>query len=599
MDAARVRERECTTALERARTAGERIAALVSAELAARHALTQADRRRQEAAEGPRKAAAKAEERRRFVAQRRVDDLGPAALRRYEAALRIIAGRRDELQAALAGLPDRDAVVRELTTAREAREDAARVVREVSGADQAVATARAGYDVAARELQRWREARKSDLAAAERQAGLLGRVPCTSESEWRAQSAGVPIRVIDLAGTCPLLADARGAAARVQDLQAETALERSAAAHVVTATDALANATRRREALPAEAPDPTEYDAVIEADRAALARIEAAGPLRQQLAGIDAERTAASWTLQEETEAATRAVHEAAEQLDAIAADLDAETAAAGDALQEAQAALATARTAHEAAEADLARERDAGSVTVSSAEGALAVAAANARDAESQARVADHALALLRGRVEALTGKQAALDQAAAEIATIQTDLGDWSLLAQGLGKDGVQALEVDAAAPEVAGLVNELLASCYGTRFSVTLETLREKRDGGYQEVFDLLVYDGGQVRPVEALSGGERVVVGEAVGLAIAILNARRNAIKWGTLFRDETAGALDPENAGRYVQMLRRARELGGFAQVLFVAHQPEVSEAADVRLVVEGGRVMVERQEVAA
>jgi hypothetical protein len=41
------------------------------------------------------------------------------------------------------------------------------------------------------------------------------------------------------------------------------------------------------------------------------------------------------------------------------------------------------------------------------------------------------------------------------------------------------------------------------------------------------------------------------------------------------------------------MLRRALALGGFAQVIFVSHQPEVWERADSRLFVADGRVKPE------
>src|SRR6185369_12890040 len=110
--------------------------------------------------------------------------------------------------------------------------------------------------------------------------------------------------------------------------------------------------------------------------------------------------------------------------------------------------------------------------------------------------------------------------------------DLGDWKILEAALGRDGIQALEIDAAGPEVARLTNDLLEACYGPRFSVSFETLREKKSarGEYAEAFDVKVYDRGEVRQVEQLSGGEKVVVGEGLGLAIAIYQARKNRIQW---------------------------------------------------------------------
>ena len=48
-----------------------------------------------------------------------------------------------------------------------------------------------------------------------------------------------------------------------------------------------------------------------------------------------------------------------------------------------------------------------------------------------------------------------------------------------------------------------------------------------------------------------------------------------IRYETLFRDETVGALDAVNGKEYVRMLRRAMDLGGFHQVVFICHTPLV------------------------
>ncbi len=169
------------------------------------------------------------------------------------------------------------------------------------------------------------------------------------------------------------------------------------------------------------------------------------------------------------------------------------------------------------------------------------------------------------------------------------------WKILADSLGQNGIQAYMVDAAAPEVAEIANHLLESCHSGRFSLRFETVRLKKDkSGYTEVFDCIVYDRGQPRPVEGLSGGERVIVGEAVGIALAIFNSRKSDIRYETLWRDETAGALDPENAAAYVEMLRSALKLGGFHQVIFVAHLPQVYEAADLQLYFDEGKVGLEK-----
>ncbi len=192
-------------------------------------------------------------------------------------------------------------------------------------------------------------------------------------------------------------------------------------------------------------------------------------------------------------------------------------------------------------------------------------------------------------------TEARAAISGTLNKIAEKNRDLDDWRHLAKALGRDGIQALEVDAAGPEVSDLINDLLHSCYGARFTCSLQTTALKKDGkGTKEVFDLRVIDTemGTDGSASDLSGGERVIVAESLGLAIAIYNARQSSVPILDLFRDECAGALDYQNAPRYVAMLRRALELGGFHRVYFIAHQRELWDLADARIVVSDGKAEV-------
>ena len=68
---------------------------------------------------------------------------------------------------------------------------------------------------------------------------------------------------------------------------------------------------------------------------------------------------------------------------------------------------------------------------------------------------------------------------------------------------------------------------------------------------------------------------------MNLGIAIYNMHQGeGIRYETLFRDETVGALAATNAKEYVRMLRRAMDLGGFYQVIFICHSPLVWDLAD-------------------
>lgn len=128
------------------------------------------------------------------------------------------------------------------------------------------------------------------------------------------------------------------------------------------------------------------------------------------------------------------------------------------------------------------------------------------------------------------------------------------------------------------------------------------RPKADGkGMVDDFDVEVRNKNLDRTclVDELSGGQFVLVNEAVNLGIAIYNMwQGEGIRYETLFRDETVGALDAVNGKEYVRMLRRAMDLGGFHQVIFICHTQLVCDLADSVLAVGGGQVRDSERQMA-
>lgn len=185
---------------------------------------------------------------------------------------------------------------------------------------------------------------------------------------------------------------------------------------------------------------------------------------------------------------------------------------------------------------------------------------------------------------------------------------------LERALGKTGVQVLEIDAAGPTVARMTNDLLAATFGGRFAVRLDTIRDGARGAVIETFDLVVLDGNRkaraddstgggrkaqarerlAADVSELSKGEKVLVDEALKLAIAMFHAQRTGDRVLTLWRDECDTGLDPANRRRYPAMLRRALELGGFHRLYFVSHDQDVQAQADAVIrVSEAGAITTE------
>jgi hypothetical protein len=112
---------------------------------------------------------------------------------------------------------------------------------------------------------------------------------------------------------------------------------------------------------------------------------------------------------------------------------------------------------------------------------------------------------------------------------------------------------------------------------KFEVRSRTQRPKADGrGFVDDFDVEVRNKllDCTSSVAELSGGQLVLVNEALNLGIAISNAPKGeGVHYEMLFREETIGALDSRNGVEYARTLRRAIEIGEFHQVVFMSHNP--------------------------
>jgi exonuclease SbcC len=263
------------------------------------------------------------------------------------------------------------------------------------------------------------------------------------------------------------------------------------------------------------------------------------------------------------------------------------------------QGRLESARPAAIAAAEEAARTRAA--VVVVDEEKSLDIGA-ELEDADSDEQAAIHTAntavynaTLIEADLNAAREAQRKAEELTAKMAPLEQDASDYRFLARGLGREGVQALELDAAGPQVSTLANELLADAYGSRFQIRFETQAAKADGkGVKETFDIVVVDNerGREGNGEDLSGGEKVIVGEALGLAVGIFHAQAAGVSLGTVVRDETVGALDPENGERYLSMLRAFLRVGKVHQLLFVAHNSPLLDLADKIVRVENGRITV-------
>jgi DNA repair exonuclease SbcCD ATPase subunit len=218
-------------------------------------------------------------------------------------------------------------------------------------------------------------------------------------------------------------------------------------------------------------------------------------------------------------------------------------------------------------------------------------VAAATERVSEAARRIG-----ALQEAAAGAHDAQQKLAAGAAAVATLADEVSDWVLLGQGVGSAGIPALRIDEALPDINEQSTELLAHCFGEgaeRYVVEFSTQRESKSSDkLLDAMDVRILRGGSEVLAEVLSGGQGVLVSEAISLAITLYQAKIAGRAIRTLMRDEVSAPLDRGLAPSYVSMLRHAVRAGAFHRALFVSHHERAIDAADARLLVDRGRVSV-------
>ncbi len=99
--------------------------------------------------------------------------------------------------------------------------------------------------------------------------------------------------------------------------------------------------------------------------------------------------------------------------------------------------------------------------------------------------------------------------------------------------GKNGIPAMIIETAIPELEASANRLLSRMTDGRMSLMLNTQREKVTGGVAETLDIQIADELGTRDYEMFSGGEAFRVNFALRIALSQLLARRAGAQLRTL------------------------------------------------------------------
>ncbi|MDI6769076.1 MAG: SMC family ATPase [Anaerolineales bacterium] len=199
-----------------------------------------------------------------------------------------------------------------------------------------------------------------------------------------------------------------------------------------------------------------------------------------------------------------------------------------------------------------------------------------------------------LNREVGAARQKVTVLDSLRARKVRLEAERGEFGLvigrfksLERAFGKDGVPALLIEQALPEIESKANELLDRLSGGAISVrfiTQAAFRDKKREDLRETLDIQISDSAGARDYEMFSGGEAFRVNFAIRLALSGVLAQRKGARLQTLVIDEGFGSQDAQGRQRLIEAINAVR--GDFAKILIITHLDELKDVFPTRIEVE-------------
>lgn len=209
--------------------------------------------------------------------------------------------------------------------------------------------------------------------------------------------------------------------------------------------------------------------------------------------------------------------------------------------------------------------------------------------DSTQKAASLSAAIKLAERQLDSVKNTKEKMTRITEELEVIQSDIKDYSAIEKAFGNSGIQALELDSAAPEISDIVNSILSETYGERFSVSFDTQRDSASGKKISDFVIKVFDSkvGREKTLDYLSTGEATLVTQTLYYAFSVLRMRRTGFCFKTRFLDESDGSFDPDTRIKYIRMIEAAHKICGASLTVLITHSQEVKDLIEQKIELQG------------
>jgi len=186
--------------------------------------------------------------------------------------------------------------------------------------------------------------------------------------------------------------------------------------------------------------------------------------------------------------------------------------------------------------------------------------------------------LASIRARQKTLTAQREDLVR----------QIGLLKKLEHAFSKDGVPALLIEQALPEIETQANDLLERLSNGSMSLRFETQADYKNtkrSDKKETLEIKISDAtGAYREYEMYSGGEAFRINFAIRLALSRVLSHRAGSRLQTLVIDEGFGSQDADGQQRLIEAINQVKP--DFQKILVITHLEELKDAFPARIDVE-------------
>lgn len=163
-----------------------------------------------------------------------------------------------------------------------------------------------------------------------------------------------------------------------------------------------------------------------------------------------------------------------------------------------------------------------------------------------------------------------------------------------KGFGPNGIRSFVMDAVTPVLNRIANIYLSNLMDGNMSVSLSTVKKKKDGDYSDRFSVEITNESGSSKLAGSCDNELHSLDLALNLAMTDVLGSRIPGGFGFLFVDQSVDLLDPVRGGKAIQLLRdkvnekwcAMNDIPCKRSIWLITHRSELKDLIDQKIFVE-------------